>query len=81
MKSGVENASNAYVNLQQTLPRAVRHIHSANVLQEKVTPCCDNLVLTYRKRGHFLCPCCVEYTRTQDHTTIPCDTHRPNLSV
>jgi Zn finger protein HypA/HybF involved in hydrogenase expression len=111
MKSGVENASNAYVNLQQTLLSAVHHIHNANALQEKVatlqeiwlslgeialaailalqrcspsekvTPCCDNLVLTYRKRGHFLCPCCVEYTTTQDHTTMPCVTHTPKLSV
>jgi len=47
---GVENA---WVNLEQTLPSAAHHIPSISVLQEKVTPCCDHLVLTYRIRAHF----------------------------
>jgi hypothetical protein len=75
---GVENALTAYVNLEETLPSAVYHIPSVSVLQERVTPCCDNLVLTHRKRGHFLCPCSVVHTRTQNHTTTPSNTHRTN---
>jgi len=39
-------------------------------ITRKIIPCCDNLVLTYWKRRHFLSHCCVEYSRTQDHTTM-----------
>ena len=48
-----------------TLPSAVHHIHRVSVQQDNVTPCCDNLVLTYRNRAHFLCPSCVE----KDHNS------------
>ena len=64
MSFGVENACIAYVNLEQTLPSAVHHIPSVGVLQNKVTSCNGNVVLTYRNRAHFLCPYCVEYTIT-----------------
>jgi hypothetical protein len=52
---GVENASNAKVNLEQALQKFVHHIDSLSVLQEKVIPCCHHLVFTHRLRAHFLC--------------------------
>jgi hypothetical protein len=59
-------------------PDHEHHTPSVSVLQEEVTPCCDNLGLTYRRSRHFLCPCCVEYTTTPSHTNRPEITKRPN---
>jgi hypothetical protein len=61
----VENACNALSQNEQTLPSVVHHIPSGSELQDKVTPYCDNFVLTYRERAHFLCPRCDTNPTTQ----------------
>jgi hypothetical protein len=63
---GVKNASNADVNLEQTMQNAVFHIPSVSAVQEKVIHHCDHLVLTYRIR-HFLCP--LVWNRLNSRTT------------
>ena len=50
------------LNTEKYRVSLVHHIPIVSVLQEKVKTCWDNLFLTYRKRAHFLYPCCVEYT-------------------
>ena len=52
------------MNLEHILLSTVLPITSVSVLQEKVTPCCDDLVLTYVLGGHFLWPCCFKWTST-----------------
>jgi hypothetical protein len=64
----------------RSVPSFVHHIPSDSVLQEKETTCCDNLDATYRKRVHFICTSCVEYTknhwpRPPTHTITPFTVH------